>query len=127
MAVTFPSKDLFIQLRRPSAWPSDPTQEWEKLAADNPSAHVVELNGATPAIVLDEDSDSTRADYGYYGAVTFVKDGTEIRVHGHTDDATLEAIAQSLLAQWPSPSSPDSQCPGPKPSPGPTGVNGPTS
>jgi len=125
MAVTFPSKGLFIQIRRPSQWPADPTPEWRDLAATSKAAHVVELNGTTPALVVDENNaDSTGVSYG---TVVFVVNGTEVRVHDQTDDATLEAIAQSLLTQWPEQPSPGSQCPGPNPSPGPTGVNGPTS
>lgn len=120
MAVTFPSKGLFIQYRRPSPWGPNPTEAWGKLAATLDSARVVELNGTTPAIAIDQNSDDTGENYG---AIAFVVNGTEVRVLDHANYATLSDIAQSLLAQWPTETPASSQCPGPV---GPTGGNGPT-
>jgi hypothetical protein len=41
-----------------------------------------------------ENSDQTRANFG---VVAFEVNGSEIRVMGHNDDATLETIAESIL------------------------------
>jgi hypothetical protein len=98
MAVTFPSRRFFITYNRPSGWGSDPARAWQPLAAEVPSAHVIELNGSTPAVVIAENSDMTCSNFG---AVSFLKNGTEVRVMGHTDEGTLEGIAESLLARWP--------------------------
>ncbi len=82
MKVTFPSKGLMIFYRRPAIHP-EPN---------------VELNGTTPALVIAENSDDTCANFG---VVAFVVHGTQVEVMDHTDQASLEAIAQSILARWP--------------------------
>lgn len=54
---------------------------------------MIQLNG-TPAWVLPQNSDDTGANFG---AVLFEVNGSEVRVMGHNDDATLEGIARSIL------------------------------
>lgn len=98
MAITFPSQGIVVGYNRPSAL-TDPAQAYQQDAVQIPSAKFVELNGATPALVIAQNSDDTGANFG---VVAFVVNGTEVRVMGHTDEAALEAIAQSLLARWPS-------------------------
>jgi hypothetical protein len=120
MAVTFPSHDLYITYHRPSVLPDDPTKSFQGDAAALQSARVVELKGMTPALEIDQNSDVTGSNYG---SVEFLAKGTEVRVMGHADAATLEAIAQSILAGWPSTNAVDPQCSSPI---GPTGSSGPT-
>lgn len=121
MAITFPSQDLYITYHRPSLLPADPTKAFQGDADALQSARVVELNGTRPTLEIDENSDFTRANYG---SVMFLVDGTEVRVMGHAKAATLEAIGQSLLNQWPSTSDAvGSKCA----AEGPTGSSGPKS
>ncbi len=63
----------------------------------------MQLNGTTPALVIAENSDQTCRNFG---VVAFVVNGTEVQVRGRTDQATLGAIAQSILSRWPSAASP---------------------
>jgi hypothetical protein len=102
MAVTFPSQGMIVDYTRPAPY-SDPGAEYARATAALPSSRqVVQLNGTTPALVVAENSDDTGANFGL---VEFQLNGTEVAVMGHTDAATLEAIAQSILAHWPSASS----------------------
>jgi hypothetical protein len=97
MKVAFPSKGLMIFYRRHALY-RDPTQEYQQIAGQMSDARFVELNGTTPALAITENSDDTCANFG---SVAFVMNGTEVLVFDHTDQASLEAIAQSILARWP--------------------------
>jgi hypothetical protein len=92
VAVTFPSQGLMVEYRRPIPY-SDPSTEYQGLTQSVPSSQVVSLNG-TPAFLIPQNSDSTGANFG---VVLFEVNGTEVRVMGHNDNATLEAIAQSII------------------------------
>lgn len=96
VALTYPSKGLIIYYTRRAIEAPNPTRWFEREAAQL-QAKVVELNGTT-ALVIAQNSDQTGANFG---VVAFEKDGTEVQVRGHTDEATLQAIAQSILTQWP--------------------------
>lgn len=100
-ALTYPSQGLIIYFTRPALHVADQTK-WYQLEAAQVHGKVVELNTATPALVIAQNSDMTGANFGN---VAFVVNGTEVQVRGHSDEATLEAIAQSILTQWPSTSS----------------------
>jgi hypothetical protein len=97
VALTYPSQGLIIYYTRPAIEGADPTR-WFQVEAAQLQAKVFELNGTTPALVIAQNSDQTGANFG---VVAFEVDGTEVDVRGHTDEASLEAIAQSILAQWP--------------------------
>lgn len=58
-------------------------------------ASVVDLKG-TPALVIRQDSDVTGRNFG---VVIFKRSGAEVRVMGHNDQATLEALARSIINQ----------------------------
>jgi hypothetical protein len=57
-------------------------------------AEVIRLGGGLPALVVKQNSDMTRHNFG---AIIFNLAGDEIRVMGHDDQATLEALALSIL------------------------------
>jgi hypothetical protein len=101
MALTYPSQGLIIDYTRPAVPSADQEKTYQQVAAEV-NGNVIELNGTTPALEIAQNSDMTGANFG---VVAFVVNGTEVRVMGHTDGATLEAIAQSILTQWPSTSS----------------------
>ena len=101
MAVTFPSQGLIVYYMRPVPY-ADPAAGYKDVADGLPSSKVVELNGTTPALVIAENSDDTGANFG---VVAFEMKDVEVRVMGHKDEATLEAIAQSILARSSSTSS----------------------
>jgi hypothetical protein len=92
IAVTFPSQGLMVEYRRPVPY-SDPSTEYQGLTQSVASSQVINLNG-TPAFLIPQNSDSTGANFG---VVLFEVNGTEVRVMGHNNNATLEAIAQSIL------------------------------
>ena len=92
VAITFPSKTMFVEYIRPAPY-SDPESGLRGLAADFGSSDFVHLNGTTPAVYLPANDGSG------LNAVLFQTNGAEVRVVGQNDEATLEAIAQSILSQ----------------------------
>jgi hypothetical protein len=102
MAVTYPAQGLIIYYNRLGFNVTDPSPMYQQDAAQIPSAHVVQLNPTTPALVIAQNSDMTGANFG---VVAFVVNGIEVQVRGHTDETSLQAIAQSILTHWPSASS----------------------
>jgi hypothetical protein len=94
VAVTYPSQGVMIIYIRPAPF-SDPVAAYQGFTQSLPESQVVQLNG-TPAWLLPQNSDDTGANFG---AVLFEVNGTEVRVMGHNDAATLEGIAQSILAR----------------------------
>lgn len=103
VAITFPSKGILVEYSRPVPDPgSDQASSLRGLSAEIASSKVVQLDGTTPALYIPENSDRTGVNFG---VILFETNGTEVRVLGHNDEATLEAIAQSILAQSNSPSS----------------------
>lgn len=102
VAVTFPSQGIYIDYIKPAPH-ADPASGLQDMAKGFPASKVVQLNGTTPALYIPQNSDDTGASPG---VVLFETNGAEVRIVGHDDEATLEAIAQSILAQLPSSSSP---------------------
>ena len=79
---------------------ADPASHFKGLSADLAGSQLVQLNGTTPALYIPANDGS-----GTNG-VDFEADGVEINVDGNSDEATLEAISQSILAQLGDSSSP---------------------
>lgn len=94
VAVTFPAQGLIVEYLRPAPY-TDPQTGYEQLAQGINASQVVDLNG-TPALVIQQDSDQTGANFG---VVAFEVDGSEVRVMGHDTSSTLEQLAQSILDQ----------------------------
>lgn len=98
VAITFPSKGIFIVYSTQVA--SDPAGHLQAMSANLPGSDLVQLNGTTPALyVTGNDGSGTNW-------VEFETDGADIRVFGNDDEVTLKAIAQSILTQLTSSSSP---------------------
>lgn len=100
VAVTFPSRGVIVEYTRPA--PSDGTAaHFQAMAQGMVSpdgtqiARVVSLNGL-PALAVQQNSDETGTNFG---AIIFNLAGSEIRILGHTDQATLETSALSILNQ----------------------------
>ena len=91
VAVTFPSKGVFIQYGRPA--PPDPASYFRETAAAFPGTHLVQLNGTTPGVYMQGNDGSGT------NVVDFENNGADVRVFGKDDEATLEAMAQSILTQ----------------------------
>ncbi len=101
VAVTFPAQGMIIAYTRPA--PSDGSAaHFRAMAQSMPSpsgaseGQVISLNSGVPALAVQENSDDTGANFG---AIIFNVGGAEISVKGHNDQATLEALAQSILAR----------------------------
>jgi hypothetical protein len=63
------------------------------MSAGLPGSDLVQLSGTTPALYwAGNDGSGTNA-------VEFETNGADVRVSGNNDEATLEAIAQSILTQ----------------------------
>jgi hypothetical protein len=56
--------------------------------------HVISLSGGVPALAVQENSDDTGTNFG---EIIFNVGGTEVRVMGHNDEATLQGVAESIL------------------------------
>jgi hypothetical protein len=92
-AVSFPSAGVFIDYTVPTPVP-DMSVSYREIAQQNPrSFRTIELNGGT-ALAGKQNSDETGHNFG---AVVFVLNGAEISVFGHYDEATLQAVAQSII------------------------------
>lgn len=101
VAVTFPAQGMIIGYTRPA--PSDGSAaHFQAMAKSMPSpsgaseGQVITLNGGVPALAVQENSDDTGANFG---SIIFNVGGAEVEVMGHNDQATLEALAQSILAR----------------------------
>ena len=92
VAVTFPSQGLLIQYARPPI--ADPLANYQQFASQSPGSQVIYLNGGVPALALAAPPDGSG-----WTSVKFVAGGTTIIVLGHSDEASLQAIAQSILNQ----------------------------
>lgn len=93
IAATFPAQGVIVEYTWPA--PSAGTaSHFRAMAAGIVSAREITLNGETPAFAVKENSDETGHNFG---AIIFNVPGSEIRVMGHTDEATLEALARSIL------------------------------
>jgi hypothetical protein len=100
-AVTFPSQGVIIGYTRPA--PSDGSAaHFQAMAQSMPSPNgrsegqVISLDGGVPGLAVAENSDDTGHNFG---AIIFNMAGSEVRVMGHNDQATLESLALSILGQ----------------------------
>jgi len=99
VAVTFPSQGMVVEYTRPA--PSDGTAaHFEAMAQSMVSGsgvqvgHVITLSGGVPALAVEQNADETGSNFG---EIIFNVGGSEIRVMGHNDQATLQGVAQSIL------------------------------
>jgi hypothetical protein len=95
VAVTFPAQGVIVEYTRPTPFNGQPRTHFQQMAQGLPGSKVVDLNGRA-ALVIRQDSDQTRHNFG---VVIFKLNGNEVRVMGHNDQATLEALALSILDQ----------------------------
>lgn len=94
VALTFPARKLIVEYTRPA--PSDGSAaHFQAMAVGLPSSKVVALK-RRPALVIRQGSDQTGHNFG---VVIFNLDGNEVRVMGHDGQATLEALARSIIAR----------------------------
>jgi hypothetical protein len=97
VAVTFPSKGVWVSYDRAApgdpASQVDPATHYKDMAAAFAGSELVQLSGATPAIYMPANDGSGT------NAVDFEANGAEIHVRGNNDEATLKAIAESILTQ----------------------------
>jgi hypothetical protein len=101
VAVTFPAQGVIVGYTRPA--PSDGSAaHFQAMANSMPSpsgaseGRVITLSGGVPALAVQQNSDDTGHNFG---SVIFNMAGSEVRVMGHNDEATLESLAQSILRQ----------------------------
>ncbi len=92
VAATFPAQGVIIEYERPAP-SSGSAAFFRRLAKGIPASKVVSLKG-TPALVIRQNSDMNRNNFG---SVIFRLGGSEVRVMAHRDQATLEALALSIL------------------------------
>jgi hypothetical protein len=93
VAVAFPSKRVIVAYERPA--PSNGSAgHFHAMAAGINDAQVVRLGGRVPALVIKQNSDMTRKNFG---TVIFNVGGSEVRVIGHYSRDTLQRVAQSVL------------------------------
>jgi len=101
VAVTFPAQGMIMEYIRPA--PSDGSaSHFQSMTESMPSRNggsegrVITLNGGVPALAVQENSDDTGANFG---VIIFNLAGTEVRVMGHNDEATLQGLAESILSR----------------------------
>ena len=95
VAVTYPSQGMILEYTHPVPY-SDPATAYPRIAKEFRDADQVIDLGGKPALTIKQNSDQTGANFG---VVMFVVGGTEVRVLGHSDETTLQAVAQSILAR----------------------------
>jgi hypothetical protein len=86
---------VIVEYTRPVPFNGQPRAHFQQMAQGLRASKVIDLNGRA-ALVIRQDSDQTRHNFG---VVIFKLNGNEIRVMGHDDQATLEALALSMLNQ----------------------------
>jgi len=101
VAVTFPTQGMVMEYTRPA--PSDGSAaHFQGMAqgmvspSGTPIAQVISLSGGVPALAVQQNSDETGSNFG---EIIFNVGGTEVRVMGHNDQATLQGAAESVLAR----------------------------
>ena len=87
VAVTFPSQDLIINYERPA--PPDPFAYFQATTKETPNSKLIWL-GSTPASYNPGSPD-------YWAAIEVIVGGATIGVLGHTSEASLQAVAQSIV------------------------------
>jgi hypothetical protein len=93
VAVAYPSRRVIVEFERPA--PSDGSAaHFRAMAKGMNEARLVRLGGRVPAFVVKQNSESAGHNFG---AIIFNLAGGEIRVLAHTDEASLEALALSIL------------------------------
>jgi hypothetical protein len=92
VAVTFPLAGLIVLYQHPAEF-TDPAARFAAIAHGKPGFHVVELNGVA-GLAIDQNSDSTGDNFG---SIEFVSGGNSVTVMGRYDEATLRAVAQSIV------------------------------
>ncbi|MGH3008349.1 MAG: hypothetical protein ACRDLM_02915 [Gaiellaceae bacterium] len=99
VAATFPAQGMIMEYTRPA--PSDGSaSHFQSMTESMPSRNggsegqVITLSGGVPALAVQENSDDTGANFG---EIIFNVAGTEVRVMGHNDEATLQGLAESIL------------------------------
>lgn len=87
VTVTFPSQDLIIDYERPA--PPDPLTYFQATTKETSRSKLIWL-GSTPASYNPGTSD-------YWASIEVIAGGATIGVLGHTDEASLQAVAQSIV------------------------------
>lgn len=89
VAVTFPAQGLVIHYVRPPI--PDVAAYVQNNVKTSPGTEAISLNGV-PALADPQDPSGQG-----WGSITFVAGGTTVSVFGHSDEASLQAVAQSIL------------------------------
>ncbi len=89
VAVTFPQQGLIITYTRPTV--ADPQTYIQQAVKSEPGSKLISL-GSVSAWAIPEPSDGSN-----WGIIQFIVGGALIQVDGHTDLASLQAIAQSIV------------------------------
>lgn len=87
VAVTFPAQDMLIDYTRPGI--TDMAAFVQNNVQTSPGSQAITLNGAPALNIPQVGSD--------WGSIMFVVGGTTVTVSGHADEASLQAVAQSIL------------------------------
>ena len=91
VAVTYPAQSVIIEER---PWPySDPANAYAKVTQEVPGSTVIEV-GETQVLAIPQNPDEQE-----FGHIVFDISGLRIEVYGPYDQATLRAIAQSIVDQ----------------------------
>ena len=85
--VTFPSQDLIISYERPA--PPDPLAYFQATTKETADSKLIWF-GSTPASYNPGSPD-------YWATIEVIVGGTTIGVLGHTSEASLEAVAGSIV------------------------------
>ena len=101
VAVTFPAQGMIIEYENPA--PLDGSAAtFQSMTKSMPSrsggseGQVITLAGGVPALAVAENSDDLGTNFG---EIIFNVGGTQVQVMGHNDEATLQPIAESVLAR----------------------------
>ena len=101
VAATFPAEGMIMEYIKPA--PSDGSAlHFQSMTESMPSRNggsegqVITLKGGVPALAVAENSDDMGTNFG---EIIFNVAGTEVRVMGHNDEATLQGIAESILSR----------------------------
>jgi hypothetical protein len=102
VAITFPLQRVIVEYTQPAPSTGSAARFHamaQSLVAGSGAqiARVITLSGGVPALSIRQNSDETRHNFG---VIIFNVAGSEVRVLGHYDEATLKPVAESILDRF---------------------------
>jgi hypothetical protein len=101
VAITYPTADVWVHYTWPASYDGGYDDQLLRYHTHDPLTHTVLLDGVPAQVVFHGWQQRRWRDF--YPSVHFDAGGVEVAIWGHRDEATLEAIARSIVDRSASP------------------------